>query len=159
VDFGFLDYSTMDRREYYCHEELRLNRRFCPEIYIDVLPITETAGGVRVGSVGPPVEWTLRMRQLPEEDLLSRRLAGARVDAADIRRLANSIARIHRDARTSAEIRQAGSIEAITRNVEENFEQTRGRIGSALPAEHFEAVRRFADAALRDHLPRSPRSR
>lgn len=150
VDFGFLDYSTLELRRRYCREELRLNRRFCPEVYLDVAPITAAGAALRMAGEGPPVEWALRMRQLPEEDLLSSRLAAGRVDRADMERVARRIARIHWEAPSSREIRKAGSIETITRNVEENFDQTADRVGWELPAEHFTAIRQFAERMLRD---------
>ena len=62
VDLGFLNFTTLRRRHHYLQEELSLNRRLCPEIYREVLPITAPRGGVRVGGPGPPVDYALQMR-------------------------------------------------------------------------------------------------
>ena len=64
VALGFLDFSTLERREHFCHEEVRLNRRLAPDVYLGVEPITEEAGRLRFGGSGPVVEWAVHMRRL-----------------------------------------------------------------------------------------------
>jgi len=86
VALGFLDFSTLEARRFYCEEELRLNRRTAPDLYLGVVPITDGPGGVRVGGEGEPVEYALEMRRFPQEALadgLARRggLGEPQVDA------------------------------------------------------------------------------
>ncbi|MFN3653164.1 MAG: AAA family ATPase [Armatimonadota bacterium] len=150
VDFGFLDYSTPAARRDCCERELRLNWRLSPEVYLDLAPIVEREGRLRVAAEGEPVEWAVRMRQLPETDLLSRRLARGEVEAADLQRVARVLARFHAGADAGPEVRRFGLPEAIARNVEENFTQTATLLGEALPREHLEAVREYARGFLRD---------
>ena len=71
VNFGFLDFTTLDKRRFYCEEEVRLNRRLCGDMYIGVLPITYSSGKFRIGGSGKPVEYTVKMRELPHEALMS----------------------------------------------------------------------------------------
>ncbi|MFW6125464.1 MAG: hypothetical protein ACOC46_04885, partial [Pirellulales bacterium] len=75
VKFDFLDFSTLQQRERYCGRELRLNRRLAPDVYLEVLPITLHDGGLRLDGDGEVVEWCLKMRRLPEAEMLDRRVA------------------------------------------------------------------------------------
>ena len=66
VDFGFLDFSTFEQRRYYCHEELRLNKRMSPDIYLEVVQVRRDSGGLFViGGAGEVVEHAVKMRRLP----------------------------------------------------------------------------------------------
>ena len=86
VALPFLDFSTLEARRFFCEEELRLNRRTAPGLYLGVVPVVETPGGVRVGGKGEVVEYALEMRRFPQEalaDSLARRgeLGNGRIDA------------------------------------------------------------------------------
>ena len=113
VDFGFLDYSTLSRRHHCCEQELRLNRRLCPDIYLDVLPITFEDGRLQVGGSGTPVEWAVRMKQLRDEDMLPQRLRADTVTTGEILRLADRLAAFHRSAPSDDAIRAYGAQAAI----------------------------------------------
>jgi uncharacterized protein len=71
VNFGFLDFSTLEKRKHFCHEELRLNQRGAAELYLEVVPITEENGNGVLNGTGEPVEYVVKMRQFPQESLLS----------------------------------------------------------------------------------------
>ncbi len=70
LDLGFLNFSTLRRRHYYLKQELKLNRRLCPKIYLAVLPITVEKSGVKVGGRGQPVEYILKMVRMPQERMM-----------------------------------------------------------------------------------------
>ena len=144
VNFGFLDYGTLERRRRCCERELQLNRRLCPEVYLDLVPIGWLGGRLCIRAPGPPVEWAVRMRQLPEEDMLPVRLASGKVAPADIERIANVLVDFHGRALANSDITQFGAPEAIWRNMEENFHQTEPRIGEALPREHLDEIREYS---------------
>jgi aminoglycoside phosphotransferase family enzyme len=65
VNLGFLDFSTLERRQLYCQEEIRLNRRLAPEAYLGVVPITGTAEAPSIGGTGSPIEFAVQMREFP----------------------------------------------------------------------------------------------
>ena len=71
VNFGFLDFSAADRRHHFCEQELLLNRRLCPDLYLGLVEVTEENGGFALNGSGRPVEWGVRMRRMPEEIELS----------------------------------------------------------------------------------------
>jgi len=123
VDFGFLNFTTLDRRRFYCEEEVRLNRRLCPEIYLGVVEVRESATGAAFFGDGKLVDYAVKMKRLPEERMLSRLLAENRVTAADLQRIGRTVAEFHLKADHNGEIDSYGSIEAIRRNWEENFQQ------------------------------------
>lgn len=151
VSFGFLDYSTVERRRFYSEQELLLNRRLCPEVYLDVLPVVESDGLFRIGGSGTVTDWVVRMRQLPEADMLPARLAAGTVGAAEVERIAEVLAAFHSQAATDPEIARFGSPEAVAGNVEENFTQTGPLVGKALPPEHLVAVRDWSHRFLSTH--------
>ncbi|MDZ7751839.1 MAG: AAA family ATPase [Gammaproteobacteria bacterium] len=97
VDLGFLDFSTPDKRRFYCEEELRLNSRLAPDIYLEVVPVTGTPESPAIQGEGPVVDHAVKMRQFPQEGLLDRRLEQGLVRAADIDHMAAVVAAFHRD--------------------------------------------------------------
>ena len=98
VRYSFLDYSTLEMRRYFLQEELRLNRRLAPSVYIGVLPIVFDDLGWRLGGWGEPTEYTLVMRRLPDKRMLPFLLDTGQVTPAMMRELAEILARFHTDA-------------------------------------------------------------
>lgn len=98
VRLGFLDFGSAEVREKFCHEELRLNRRLAPDLYLDVIAIRGSREQPRIDGSDPPIDHAVRMRQFPSGALLSERLAAGRLDGADIDRLATRIAAFHEGA-------------------------------------------------------------
>jgi aminoglycoside phosphotransferase family enzyme/predicted kinase len=132
VDFGFLNFTTLDRRRFYCNEEIRLNRRLSPDIYISVVEVRDTEKGIRIGFDGNIMEYAVKMKRLPASHMLDRLLAENRVTPLDIKRIASVIAEFHLNAEKSSEIDSYGSIDSITRNWEENFSQIAKFIGETI---------------------------
>ncbi|MFM6354909.1 MAG: adenylyl-sulfate kinase, partial [Planktothrix sp.] len=70
VDFGFLDYSTLEKRRYFCEQELRMNQQQAPDLYLEVLPIIEIGDRFQLAEKEESgIEYVLKMRQFPEENL------------------------------------------------------------------------------------------
>ena len=97
VDLGFLDFSTLELRRHYCEEELRLNRRFAPELYVDVVPIGGSHSAPRIGEE-PAIEWAVRMQEFPVEAGLDFELKAGRASVAQLRQLAELVAGAHQAA-------------------------------------------------------------
>ncbi len=98
IDLGFIDASTLSKRQHLCEEELRLNRRLAPDLYVDVVAITRDAVGVRVGGHGKIIEYAVRMKQFDASEELSALLERGAIDAAEIADLAADIAAFHASA-------------------------------------------------------------
>lgn len=124
LDLGFLDFSTLTRRRFCCEEELRLNRRLAPQIYLDVVPITGTPALPRVGGKGPVLEYAVKMRRFEQEALLTRLpVSGSLAD-----RIAERVARFHAAIPAADKARDFGTPEAVLLPMLENFEQIRTRL-------------------------------
>jgi aminoglycoside phosphotransferase family enzyme len=95
VMLGFVDFSTLERRRHFCHEEVRLNRRLAPDIYLDVVPICGTLDAPVVGGAGAPIEYAVKMRQFRQQDLFDVALSEDRIDGSHIDQLAAACARFH----------------------------------------------------------------
>lgn len=97
VQFGFLDFSTAEKRRFYCLEELRLNRRLAPELYLGVLPLALENGGLAIGAkTRPPFDYAVHMKRVDNRRQMDRMLAAGAVTAVDMERLAAVLASFHR---------------------------------------------------------------
>lgn len=98
VRYPFLDFSTLEARERDCREELRLNRRLAPDVYLAVTPLTAQAGGLALGGAGVVVDWLVEMRRLPREAMLDHLIATQGVDDAWLDALCDTLAAFYRRA-------------------------------------------------------------
>jgi uncharacterized protein len=128
VRFRFIDSSTLGRRHNLCEEEVRLNRRLAPDVYLGVVPIVRAAAGFALREEGAPrkgpaVEYAVKMRRLPEDRMLDRMVREARVSSESIRALARRLAEFHSNA-SAAMSWVYGSADAVWRMVMGNLEET-----------------------------------
>lgn len=121
VHLDFVDYSTLEARRFCCSEELRLNRRFSPRLYIDVVAISMEHGDACIGGTGPALEYALRMRAFDQGDLWSRRVRAARLGVDEIDQLAGLLAEIHSAAAPAPEASDWGSMEAVAATADETL--------------------------------------
>jgi uncharacterized protein len=138
VDYGFVDYTSVERRRHFCHEEVRLNRRLAPDVYLDVVPVRLRDGFHSFASTGTIVDYAVRMRRLPEAASAESRLWLGALTHDDLARLAGRLAAFYA---TAAPASSAGSLDVLRANVEENFAQVRPFVGRFVESETFEAVR------------------
>ncbi len=143
VNFEFLDYSTLERRRFYCEEEVRLNRRLAPDVYLGVVPIALAGGQARVEGKGRAVEYAVKMMRLSAERMLDSLLRAGKAGEADVRRLAHIIADFHARAETGAAVERFGSPEAIMGNWRQNFEQMRPYLHNTISAEEMRSCEVF----------------
>ena len=145
VDLGFLDFTTLDRRRFFCSEEVRLNRRLAPDAYLGVVPIRRGPDGrLRVDGGSEPVagevvEWAVEMVRLPEAGMLANLLASGVIDNQMTNDLVALLSAFHREAATGEGIDDHGGPETVRRNLEENFRQTRAFVddpGALTAAQH-----------------------
>jgi uncharacterized protein len=138
VDYGFLDYSTLERRRHFCHEEVRLNRRLAPDVYLDVVPV-RLAGGVHsFTGEGTVVDHAVRMRRLADAASAESLLRNGALTLERLSRLARRLARFYAASPGAA---SWGSGDVLRQNVEENFSQMRPFVGRFVDAKTFETVR------------------
>ena len=128
VNLGFLDFSTLDKRRFYCEEELRLNRRLAEALYLGVIPITGSPAAPRLNGPGEAIEYAVKMLQFSEEARLDRMLARGELQASHIDLLAQELAEFHDRIAIAGNDRPFGDPEHIHEPVRENFDQIRPRI-------------------------------
>jgi len=145
LDFGFLNYSTLEKRKHFCAEELRLNQRAAADIYVDSLPITQQGEQFHLDGEGEAVEYTVKMCQFPQDELLSRMFAEGRLTEALLRDLAIAIADFHKQATTNDYIRSFGQAAAVREAFDENYAQTEAYIGGPQTQKQFDETQAYTD--------------
>ncbi|OQK17078.1 hypothetical protein AU255_04045 [Methyloprofundus sedimenti] len=125
VNLGFLDFSTLEKRHFYCNEELRLNSRLAPALYLKVVPITDTEGNIVFSGSGKVIEYAIKMVQFPQEIQLDRMLAANILQMDHIQALAVMVAEFHQQIDVANQEDNYGSPEQIYHPVKENFIQLR----------------------------------
>ncbi|MEM6449382.1 MAG: hypothetical protein AAF703_03610 [Cyanobacteria bacterium P01_D01_bin.105] len=130
VNFGFLDYSSLEKRQHFCEEELRLNERGAGSLYLGMVPLTQADKQFAIAGEGETVEYAVKMRQFPQSALLSDQFAKGLLDEEKVRELATTVAQFHGKTETSEHIRSYGTTEAIREAFDENYEQTEGFVSN-----------------------------
>lgn len=143
VNFGFLDFTTLERRKYYCDEELRLNQRLAPDIYLKVVPIFESDGEIHLKGEGRIVEYAVLMRRLPRERMLKTLLREGKADSSTMEEIALKLADFHARAATGGDIDRIGGIETVRYNHDENFEQTRKYVRITIPEGKYQFLKDY----------------
>jgi aminoglycoside phosphotransferase family enzyme len=144
VDLGFLNFTTLRRRHFYLHRELVLNRRLCPEIYLDVLPIVEHRGILQVGGHGHPVEYALKMVRLPQERMMDEVADRGELKEEHLDRIIARLVPFYEQAAAAPRIDKYGEPAVIAFNHRENFSSTAGLVGEMLPADLFALIQSFS---------------
>jgi aminoglycoside phosphotransferase family enzyme/predicted kinase len=145
VDLGFLDFRTVEARRHDCEEELRLNQRLAPDVYLGVEPIRKTSAGHALSGEGPVVDWALHMRRLPDEDSAEALLGQDLLDADALGRVAAHVAEFLKQSRP---VPRWGSPVILWQHLTENFDQLRPFVGDLLERSTLEQVREFQQGLL-----------
>jgi aminoglycoside phosphotransferase family enzyme/predicted kinase len=148
VNLGFLDFSTLERRRHFCEEEVRLNRRLAPQVYLGVVPVVHAGQGLQFEGEGEAVEWAVKMRRLPDEATLQKRLLRGEVGVELVEALASRIASFHREAEANERIAAFGRFEAVARIVLGIFAQAVPQVGTTVSRAVFGRVKSLAEEAL-----------
>jgi aminoglycoside phosphotransferase family enzyme len=140
VNLGFLDFTTLEKRRFFCEKELELNRRLCGDMYLEVVPINKS-DGIKIKGEGETIEYAVKMKRMPQEKMMSKLLEKNMVDDRLVDRIAKIIAEFHSKAETSRRISEFGSLAVIETNWKENYDQTEEFIGKTISNEDFELIR------------------
>ncbi len=143
VNLGYLDYTTLDRRQFYCQREVELNRRLCSEVYLGVVPITGDKGDIFLEAQGKAIEYAVKMRRLPQEAMMNVLLANNQVSSEMVTRVAQKLTNFHQKAETNATISAFGSLDTITQNTDENFTQTEKYIGNIISWDEYQRIKDY----------------
>jgi len=170
VNLGYLDYTTLEKRHFFCQQELELNRRLCPDAYLAVVPITMSLRGAKrlrgeaeansetpryargrlrnllcVEGEGKAIEYAVKMRQLPHDRMMDVLLPQGLVTLEMVARVAEKLMNFHQKAQTNPEIAAFGKLDIIRHNCDENFAQTEKYIGISITAEEYQNIRNYTN--------------
>ena len=146
VDFGFLDFTTLDKRKHYCEQEVRLNQRLAQDTYMGVLPITYDGKSYRIGQGGGEVvEYAVKMKKIPEDLLMKSLFSRGELDEGHLRQIARVLAKFHLNAERSPEIDKFGEPDVFRINTDENFQQTQKYVDTTIASEDFQTLLKWTE--------------
>jgi aminoglycoside phosphotransferase family enzyme len=157
VNLGYLDYTTLEKRHFFCQQELELNRRLCPDAYLAVVPITMSLRGAKRGSnlvevegQGKAIEYAVKMKKLPQDRMMDVLLPRGQVTPEMVTRVAEKLVNFHQKAETNPEIAAFGRLDVIRQNTDENFAQTEKYIGISITTEEYQRIKNYTNNFI-DH--------
>ena len=143
VDFGFLDYSTLEKRKYYCEKELELNKRLCCTAYIGIEEISLKDGALTLGTGDETVEYAVKMNLLPEQYFLHNLLSNDMASEADFSRIAEKLANYYNSQSHSGEISKYGEPEKIQSVIDQNLDLSKQFIGNTISANTYRIIESY----------------
>ncbi len=146
VNLGFVNFSTLAKRQYFCAEELRLNRRFAPELYLQVIAIKGSAAQPRLSGGGKTIEYAVKMREFPQHCLLSAHATERRLEPAHIDSIADVIASFHALAERAEPNSTYGAVDIILKWGRENFDNIEAVTPASVLPEYFETLMSWCTA-------------
>jgi hypothetical protein len=156
VDFGFLDFTTLEKRRFFCREEVRLNRRLAPNVYLGVVPIYKYKGAAEYAfrrQKGSGIaEYAVKMRRIPEERLLYYLIEQGRLLYGALEEVGAVLARFHANATVHRDD-PFGGIEVVRTNTEENFEQIAPCRGITLDEATYSRLVSYTRDFMEGHAP------
>jgi len=150
VNFGFLDFSTLEKRHFYCEEELRLNRRLAPDLYLGVVTIHGSAEHPELNGQGPVIEYAVKMQQFPQLAQLDRLLAKNGLDNSVMDKLASKVAHFHLSLDPIEKDSSFGDLKHVRQPVLENFEHIRASIDDQTIAPLLEKLEHWSKRQLEE---------
>ena len=155
VRFSFLDYSTLPLRQQYCHEEVRLNHRLAPTVYLGVVPLLRVGNEYHLREVvnmrdATIVEYLVRMRRLPPERTLASLLAAGQVTKTSMHALAKRLVHFHNTAATTDAARY-GAPTTVWRALADNFQDTARFVGQTISEKQYVRIQDFSPSFFQEH--------
>jgi len=152
-NLGFLDFTTLEARRHYCEEELRLNRRLAPDLYLSVVAITGSADAPCIGGKGTAIEYAVKMRRFPQESLLSNVLQRGELRAEQLDRLAQRIAAFHAALPAADSSQVYGEPDTLHAATRQNFAQIAPLISSAADQAQLARLAQLSEELFARTLP------
>jgi uncharacterized protein len=158
VNFGFLDYSTLEKRQHFCTQELVMNRRTAPEIYLEVVPIIQKGDLFQLASNSPsinsgeiPVEYTLKMQQFPQESLFVSLLEQGQITEKIMEELGREVAKFHSTAISDNYICKFGEVSQIREAIDNNYLISQKYIGGPQTQTQYQETKDYTDSFFADN--------
>lgn len=153
VNFGFLDFSTLEKRHFYCNEELRLNSRLASAIYLEVIPITGSKEHPTFAGSGEIIDYAIKMVEFPQDMQLDRMLDASMLQQKHIETLAAMVAEFHQQTAVANKDINYGSPEQIYRPIKENFIQLQKLLNDDTASAQLNALETWSQATFKRLKP------
>jgi hypothetical protein len=151
VDFGFLDFTTLKKRQFYINEELRLNKRFSSDMYLGVIPISDVNGVLILNDKSNIIEYALKMMRLNENHMLYKLLESDKVTKDTMKRVGKHLAETYKNIPSDKKSQLFGRLDTISTNVLENFDQTKKYIGGPVSDKIFNTIERWSKTFIKNN--------
>lgn len=151
VDFGFLDYSTLEKRRRVCEREIQLNCRLAPNVYLEVVSIYRAGNRVTFDAHGEVIEYAVKMRQLNDAYFMTELLSRGELGRTEIDRVVAALKDFYRHQPYTPEIAQWGEVKHLKISTDENFRQIKPYVDQTLSRPAFEAIRYYTNEFFRRH--------
>ncbi len=149
VDFGFLNFSTLEKRKYYCEQEIVLNRRLCPDIYEELVTLTADGDSFALNGDGEPVEYGIRMTRMPEQQMMGNVMARGELTRAHLDAIVSQLVPFYEAAVGGDTVKEFGKADSVAVNVLENFEQTESFVDQgAITKAQYDAIIQYSKEFL-----------
>ena len=152
VNLGYLDYTTLDKRHFYCQREVKLNRRLCPDAYLGVVPITQRKGDIFIEGQGEVIEYAVKMRRLPQNAMMDVLLTNNQLSPEMVSSVAQRLVEFHQKAATNVSISAFGNLDNITVNTAENFTQTEKYIGNTISQDTYQHIKAYTNSFIKQNV-------
>ncbi len=149
VNFGFLDFTSLEKRKHFCEQEVKLNRRLARDLYQGVVRVTDPLGRIVLEGAGETVEHAVKMKRIAEEQLLDKLLEKDRVTPAMIEAVSSKLVNFYATAETSDRIKGFARPERVKQDTDENFDQTEKYVGRTIAPTVFAEVKRKTNEFLK----------
>lgn len=150
VNFGFLDFTSLDKRRFYCQQEVDLNQRLSPDIYLEVVDIRKKRGHFIYDGDGEVADYAVKMKRLPDDKMMINLLKEGKINAKTVDQIAEILARFHNGARSDSVVSSFGTFEAIKRNMDENFKQTEKYIDKTISEDEYNAIKAYTESFMHE---------
>ncbi|MGB5595170.1 MAG: AAA family ATPase [Crocosphaera sp.] len=145
VNFGFLDYSNLEKRQHFLNEELTMNKAIAPDIYVEVLPICLDNNQINLENKGEIIDYILKMKQFPQDCLFINLFRAGKLQQHHLEELGKIVADFHENTKTNDYIRSFGDVEIIKKSLDENYQSTEKYIGIAQTEQQYQETKEFTD--------------
>ena len=153
VNFGFLDYSTVDRRQHFCREEVRLNRRLAPDLYLDVISVHGSETSPNLIGDGPVIDYMVKTRQFRQQDLLGNMQRAGTLEPAHIDSLAAKLSSFHQQIDRAAPGSPWGEPDSLHAPVAENFTDIRALLSDPADLRQLDQLEQWAHSTFQRLIP------
>ncbi|WP_010598923.1 hypothetical protein [Rickettsiella massiliensis] len=154
IRLKFLDFSSLEKRRFYCQKELDLGQRLAPEIYLKVIPITGSVAHPQLSGEGPILEYALMMREFPQENLFNHLLQRGLLTGAMVEALGLLLADFHQNIASATEESSFGTPEEVHAPTQQNFTQITPLLEDQADLVQLNNLKNWADQQFQQHYAR-----